>query len=304
MCRYRAAMTPRFGIQLAPDVRAPDGIRALARRADEEGLDLLGMQDHPYAASQLDTFSLLAMVLADTENLRVFPDVACLPVRGPAMLAKAATSLDQLSGGRFEMGLGAGSAWTAIAAMGGPHRSPGQALKALEDSIAIMRAMWGPEARVTVDGTHYSITGLEAGPPPAHSIDIWLGSVGPKALSLTGRLADGWAAPIPQYLPYERWTEAQGIIDDAARRAGRDPGAIARLAQIVGTVTAEPAKDVPLQGDAPIRTDPAGWADVIRRAATMGFDSFIYWPETPDETQLLRWTREVLPAARELLENR
>src|SRR5919197_2979755 len=124
-----------LGISLVPTASGAAETRAIVRRADELGLDLVGIQDHPYQRRFLDTFALLGTLLAETERIRAFPDVANLPLRGPAMLAKQAASLDVLSGGRFELGLGAGSLWEAIAAMGGPDRSPREALEALEEAI-------------------------------------------------------------------------------------------------------------------------------------------------------------------------
>lgn len=300
-----ASSTPttaaRFGIQLTPTAEDLAGLLDLTRLADQEGLDLLGMQDHPYAADQLDAFSLLGTVLAETEQLRVFPDVASLPLRGPAMTAKAAAALDRLSDGRFELGIGAGGFWRAITAMGGPSRTSAEALDALAEAIEIIRALWQPEGRVKVAGAHYTVQGVRAGPAPAHPIGIWIGSIGPKALALTGRLADGWAAPIPHYLNYEKWPEALGIIDTAAREADRDPATITRIAQIVGDITTDPADEVRLEGEEPVRADAQQWAGVIAHLADMGFDSFVYWPETTDSTQLLRWAREVVPATRERL---
>ncbi|MFP3969273.1 LLM class flavin-dependent oxidoreductase [Actinomadura fulvescens] len=294
-------MNLRFGIQLAPDTAALGDLRALARLADSEGLDLLGVQDHPYAPQQVDTFAVIATVLAETTTLRVFPDVASLPLRGPAMLGKQAATLDLLSGGRFELALGAGAYWPAIAAMGGPSRTNPEALKALEEATEIIRAMWRPDGRVKVHGDHYTVDGVKPGPAPAHPIGIWFGSVGPRANALTGRIADGWAAPIPHYLPYEKWREAQDIISTAATEAGRDPAAITRMAQLVGDITDSPAP-VTLEGEIPIRTDAAGWARVLADLATgTGFDTFVYWPENPGETQLRRWAAEVVPATRALL---
>ncbi|MGP4025088.1 LLM class flavin-dependent oxidoreductase [Actinomadura sp. 3N407] len=295
-------MTYRFGIQLNPSAAGLGDVRALARLADRDGLDLLGVQDHPYAADHADTFALIAAVLAETERLRVFPDVASLPLRGPAVVAKQAATLDLLSGGRFELALGAGAFWPAITAMGGPHRTAGQALRALEEAIEIIRAMWRPGETVKVTGEHYTVKGVHAGPAPAHPVGIWIGSVGPQSLALTGRVGDGWAAPIPHYLPYEKWRESQDVITRAAEDAGRDPSAITRIAQLVGDITTAPGT-IRLQGEEPVRTDAEGWARVLAGlAADTGFDTFVYWPETADETQLLRWTREVIPAARALLD--
>ncbi|REE97146.1 LLM class flavin-dependent oxidoreductase [Thermomonospora umbrina] len=295
-------MTPRFGIQVAPVADDLPGVRRLARLADDEGLDLLGVQDHPYAAAHADAFSVMGVLLAETRRLRVFPDVASLPLRGPAMLGKAASALDLLSDGRFELGIGSGGFWQAITAMGVPAKRPAEALAALEEGIEIIRAMWRPGESVKVHGDHYTVNGVHAGPAPAHRVGIWVGSVGPRANALTGRLADGWAAPIPHYLPYEKWREAQDTISRAAVEAGRDPGAVLRMAQLVGEVTTGPATAPRLQGEEPIRTTADEWAKVIAGLATeTGFDTFVYWPETTDETQLLRWSREVVPAARALL---
>ncbi|QXJ25419.1 LLM class flavin-dependent oxidoreductase [Actinomadura graeca] len=297
-------MIYRFGVQLAPGADGLGDVLGLARLADEDGLDLLGVQDHPYASGLADTFAVIGAVLAGTERIRVFPDVACLPLRGPGVLAKQAATLDLLSGGRFELGLGAGGFWTAIAAMGGPHLTASQALVALEEAIAIIRAMWRPGETVKVRGKYHTVDGVHAGPAPAHPVGVWLGSQGPKALALTGRVADGWAAPIARYLPYERLRWAQDVITRAAGDAGRDPAAVTRIAQLVGEITDAP-RPVRLEGAEPVRTDVAGWADVLARlAGETGFDTFVYWPVTTGETQLRRWSREVVPAARALIAKR
>ncbi len=125
-----------FGISLVPNASELDAIRVTVAAADRSGLDLVGIQDHPYQWRFLDTWMLMATLLAETERIRLFADVTNLPLRPPAMLAKQAATLDVLSGGRFELGLGAGNFWDAIAAMGGPRRTPGQAVAALEEAIA------------------------------------------------------------------------------------------------------------------------------------------------------------------------
>ncbi|WP_431897088.1 LLM class flavin-dependent oxidoreductase [Nonomuraea sp. bgisy101] len=294
-------MSYRFGVQLSPSSGDLPGLRELARLADREGLDLLGVQDHPYAGGLVDTFSLIATMLADTTQIRIFPDVASLPLRGPGVIAKAAATLDLLSGGRFELGLGAGGFRQAITAFGGPDRTAGQNQVALEEAVEIIRGLWRAGESVKVSGEHYSMDGVHAGPAPAHPIGIWFGSVGPKALAQTGRVADGWAAPIPHYLPYEKWRASQDIIDGAAAEAGRQPSDMTRIAQLVGHITDAPG-EVVLRGEAPIRATAEQWAEVIAHLATdVGFDSFVYWPEQADATQLTAWARDVVPAARALL---
>ena len=109
----------RFGYFLLP--LAADPLIATAQRAERLGLDYVGIQDHPYQRRFVDTWSLMAMIAASTSTLRIFPDVANLPLRPPAVMAKAAATIDLLSGGRFELGLGAGGFWDAIVAYGGPR---------------------------------------------------------------------------------------------------------------------------------------------------------------------------------------
>src|SRR5699024_4040361 len=151
--RQERAMTGDYGREVAfglfPSPGAdPESQRALWAQvfaADRGGLDYIGIQDHPYQRRHMDTWMLMATVLARTERVRVFPDVANLPLRPPAVLATSAASLDVLSEGRFELGLGAGGFWEAIEAMGGPRRTPREAADALVEAVEIIRLMWSGE---------------------------------------------------------------------------------------------------------------------------------------------------------------
>src|SRR6266571_2057973 len=186
-----------FGISVVPEAAALEEVRAAVGAADRSGLDLVGIQDHPYQRRFLDTLALIGTLLAETRRVRVFPDVANLPLRPPATLAKEAASLDVLSGGRFELGLGAGAFWDAIEAMGGPRRTPAEAVEALEEAIAIIRQAWSQERSVRLDGRHYQVRGYHPGPAPAHGIEIWIGAEG-----ISGGVDDwvdllaGWATEL------------------------------------------------------------------------------------------------------------
>jgi alkanesulfonate monooxygenase SsuD/methylene tetrahydromethanopterin reductase-like flavin-dependent oxidoreductase (luciferase family) len=125
----------QFGVSLAPRIEDLDTIVNVATAADDAGLDLLAIQDHPYVAEFVDAFSLIGHLLSRTTRIRVFPDVANLPLRPLAMLANAAATLDLLSGGRFELGLGGGASMDAVAEMGGPVRARPDALPALAEGI-------------------------------------------------------------------------------------------------------------------------------------------------------------------------
>lgn len=288
--------SPQFGFELKPSVHV-ERHRELAAAAEELGLDLVAVHDHPYAPKMVDTFAVLGDLLARTERLRFFTDVSPLPLRPPAMLAKAAAGLDLLSGGRFDLGLGAGGVWSGITGMGVPELTAGESLDALAEAIPLLRALWRAGEHVRHDGKYYR-TDVTAGPAPAHDIGIWIGSIGRRSLELTGRLADGWAAPIPKYLPYEKWPEANRTIDRAAVAAGREPAEVVRIAQVVGSITDAPG-DLPLYGDAPVRGTPDQWADLFARLMMeQPFSTFVFWPEQHTLDQVQRFATEVVPATR------
>src|SRR3954452_10403686 len=149
-----AATEPLFGIFPTPNAADRDQILEQVLAADRAGLDLVGIQDHPYQRRFMDTWSLIAWLAARTERIRFFPDVANLPLRPPAVMAKAAATIDLLSDGRFELGLGAGAFWEGIGAMGGPVRSGPESVDALEEAIDVIRAMWSDERSARVEGAH------------------------------------------------------------------------------------------------------------------------------------------------------
>jgi alkanesulfonate monooxygenase SsuD/methylene tetrahydromethanopterin reductase-like flavin-dependent oxidoreductase (luciferase family) len=286
-----AGLPVRFGWFLVPEARDPWGLLEEARLAERAGFDLIGIQDHPYQRRYLDTFTLLGALAAATERVGLFPDVANLPLRPPAMLAKAAASLDLLSGGRFELGLGAGAFWDAVTAMGGPRRRSGEAVEALEEAIGLLRDLWSDQRSVRFQGAHYRVAGVKPGPVPAHPIGIWIGGFGPRMLALTGRLADGWVPSSP-YVPPERLPAAQARIDEAAAAAGRDPAAIRRLYNISGRIGS---------GGGGFLDGPAAqWVEQLLPLVTeTGMDTFVLWPSESPASQLERFAAEVAPALRE-----
>jgi alkanesulfonate monooxygenase SsuD/methylene tetrahydromethanopterin reductase-like flavin-dependent oxidoreductase (luciferase family) len=284
-------VTVELGAFVVPDASHPAAVFDQVAAAERGGLELVGIQDHPYNRRQLDTFSLLAFLAARTERVRLFPDVANLPLRQPAMLAKAAATIDVLSGGRFELGLGAGAFWDGIAAFGGPRRSGPESVDALEEAIAILRACWSGERSVTFDGDHYRVDGLKFGPLPAHPIGIWLGAYGPRMMRVVGRLADGWLPSLPR-LPLDELPARVQMIEQAAERAGRDPRSVRRIANVNGVIA-----DGSVTGW--LHGPPAHWvAELGALAADHGFDGFMLWSEGEMVEQIGRFAAEVAPALR------
>jgi alkanesulfonate monooxygenase SsuD/methylene tetrahydromethanopterin reductase-like flavin-dependent oxidoreductase (luciferase family) len=275
-----------FGYFLIPN--AADPLLEVAREIEARGLDWIGIQDHPYQRRFVDTWTLLGAAAAVTTRVGFFPDVANLPLRPPAMMAKAAASLDVLSGGRFELGLGAGNFWDAIAAYGGPRRQPRDALAALEEAISVIRLVWSGERNLRFSGSHYRLAGAHSGPVPVHPIGIWLGVYGPRALQLAGRLADGWLPSLRGDLTV--LAEGSARLDEAASAAGRNPWDIRRVLNVNGQITDGPKLGL-------LRGPVDQWVDELTDLAVgYGFDTFIFWGEGDD--QLSRFAEEVVPAVR------
>lgn len=280
-----------FGIFPTPLADERDAVLEQVLTAERAGLDLIGIQDHPYQRRFLDTWSLIPFLAARTERVRFFPDVANLPLRPPAVMAKAAATIDLLSDGRFELGLGAGAFWEGIGAMGGPVRSPRISVDALEEAIEVIRLMWSGRDSVTFEGEHYALDGLHPGPRPAHDIGIWLGAYGPRMVRMVGRLADGWIPSLPR-MPLEEVLVKQQAIDEAAREAGRDPGAIRRIANVNGVITDGAPADFL---DGPVSLWVERLTSLVR---DYRFDSFVLWPKRDAVQQIERFAEEVIPAVR------
>lgn len=276
----------KFGYFLIPDASLP--LLTIAQEVERLGLDYIAMQDHPYQRRFVDTWTLLSMIAARTSRIGLFTDVANLPLRPPAVLAKAAASIDILSQGRFDLGLGAGGFWDAIEAYGGPRRNPGAALQALAEAIEVIRKIWSGERNLRFEGQHYRLRGAHSGPVPAHPIGIWLGVYGPRAIKLAGQMADGW---VPSFRgDLQAIANMSRQLDDAAVDAGRDPGSIRRILNVNGVI-AESGSHGTFQG--PV----SQWVDELTDLAiTYRFDTFIFWAEGED--QLPKFAEEVIPAVR------
>jgi alkanesulfonate monooxygenase SsuD/methylene tetrahydromethanopterin reductase-like flavin-dependent oxidoreductase (luciferase family) len=201
------------------------------------------------------------------------------------MLAKAAASLDVLSGGRVELGLGAGAFWDAIEAMGGPRRTPGESVDALEEAIEVLRGWFGGERGLRLDGEHYRLAGAQPGPAPAHPIELWIGAYKPRMLRLTGRLGDGWL-PSAGYLDLADAHDGHRVIDEAAKRADRDPAEVRRVL------------------NTSVEGSSSGWADQLARQATdYRFDTLLVSVPAEDPVSFIRRLgEEVAPLARERAE--
>ena len=282
----------QFGIFPSPDAARAELVLELSEAADVAGLDLVTIQDHPYQAKHLDTWTLLSFLAARTTSVRLAPNVANLPLRPPVVLARSVATLDRLSGGRVELGLGTGAFFDAIVAAGGTRLTPGESIESLTEAMEVIRAVWAGEGAPTVrvEGKHHRIVGLHPGPAPAHPVEIWLGAYKPRMLRLTGRSAEGWL-PSMGYAAPDSLRDLNQTIDDAAAKAGRDPAAIRRLYNVHGRFGS---------GGGMLQGSPREWAEQLAELTlTEGMSTYILAVKSLDQVE--RFAHEVAPAVRELV---
>jgi alkanesulfonate monooxygenase SsuD/methylene tetrahydromethanopterin reductase-like flavin-dependent oxidoreductase (luciferase family) len=284
----------RFGSFIEPVNTAPAEVVALAQVSEQSGLDLVTFQDHPYQTAYLDTWTLLSYVAARTERVHLSGNVLNLPLRPPAMLARAAASLDLLSGGRFELGIGAGSFWDAIEAMGGRRLAPSEAVDAMSEAIDVMRALWEVDRRerMKFEGDYYRVVGARRGPRPAHPIPIWLGALKPRMLRLIGAKADGWLPSLPYLKSVTALADSNTIIDESAIEHGRAPSEVRRLINISGEFASGTGGF--------LIGPPSQWVEQLAELTLRyGISTFVLMGD--DASTIARYGQEVAPAVRDLI---
>src|SRR6266571_1670628 len=289
---------PVFGLSITPYGSNLENIFKLAKTADDLGLDIIGIQDHPYNGSFFDTWTLISTLAASTRRIRYFPDVSDLPMRPPAILAKTAATLDIITKGRIELGLGTGAFWDAIQSWGGSRRTPGEAVEAYEEALQVIRLIWNygkARSRVSFPGKFYRLENAQAGPSPYHNVSIWSGAVGPRMMNVIGRLTDGWVVPLSTNMSGEEIRIRQNMIDESARKNGRSPQSIRRIAQLVGVIEekqgTENSEKKPffLHEKRPFVGPVSQWVDWLATSyKNLELDTFIFWPasEGEEESQL------------------
>src|SRR3984957_839284 len=289
-----------FGLGLEAGVHQVSEMLGHARFADDAGLDLFSVGDHPYFAERLDAYAALGFVLGATTNITGAVIMTSLLSRPAPVLARTLTGLSTISDGRFILGIGAGGMWEEIVALGLPRLSPGARIRALEEAIILVRALSGGGEPVTFAGEFCQVTELTPSAVPAPP--IWVGALGPKNLAAAGRQADGW---IPGHLADWRSTlvaESRPIVDEAAASVGRDPADVETIYNVSGLVTRDPLPKTRDHEGRWIGGVGTRWVDelsfaVLERSAA----AFIYLLEPGaviSDTTLDLWAHEVVPAVR------
>ena len=221
-----------FGIIHGFQAFDPDDLVGEARHAESLGFDLFGVPDHLHGAHPtLEPWTALTWVAAATERIEVLSNVLGLPYRAPAVTAKMAETLDRLSGGRLVLGLGVGGYDAEFAAFGLAERTPGQKVSALGEAVRIIRGVWA-EPDFSFEGEHFHVREARVEPKPAHPVPIWLGAYGPRALRVTGALADGWVPSLGR-IDLDQAVAMRAAVRAAAEDAGRHPDQVTCAVNLV-----------------------------------------------------------------------
>lgn len=290
-----------FGFGAHSDIAGIPALSRMVRQADDDGLDLFSLSDHPYLGSRVDAYASLGFLLGGTRRIAGFANVTNLPLRPAPLLARTVTSLSALSGGRVVLGVGAGGRWDRISEMGVPRLSPADAVTAFEEAIVLIRRLSGGGPPETFQGWFLSVDAVEPSPVPAPP--IWTGSVGPRSLAATGRVADGWIPGHAADWLSPRYLSSRPIIDEAARAADRDPRSVRTVFNFPGRITDRP---LPATRDASgrwIGGSAGQWVEELTGAVlehdASGFMLFSPEGGAPDEMSLKRWANDIVPAVRE-----
>ncbi len=283
----------RFGYCLIPDASNPRQALSLARQAEKLAFDYVAVPDYPDNPTYHEAWTLLTAIGMSTSYITLFPILAELPLRSPLMLAKAAASLDRLTGGRVEVGINASASSRPLSSVNGSQPTTDD-LQRLEEAVQVLRNMWSSERSVSFAGKFYQLDGLRPGPAPAHRMGVWLAGNEPEVVSLAARLADGWlAAPYPEVELDELRTLSKQL-DDAAEAAGRSPSEIQRIWRISASFK---------NGELPFKGNPKTWVESLAELAVeTGFDTFLVVEGEGAESQLERFATDIMPHTRSLVE--
>ena len=275
---------PTLGIKLAPQNCTIADLRAVWRIADEAGFDHLWAFDHfapIFSDVEGDVFegmTLLAAMAEATSRVRIGLMVTGTTYRHPGVLAKMATTIDHLSGGRLEFGIGASGAEVEHTMLGIPFGPPAERGRRLGEALTVCRKLW-TEERTSFDGRFYELTDAVANPKPLQKPypPIWIGGSGEQlTLRVVAEHADVW--------------NAIGPVDELVRKAS----VLARHCEDIGRDPAEIRRSVQPRFDA---SDPAAMVDQLHAYCEAGFtENIVYVPPGGDPVRAAEIAAErVLP---------
>jgi alkanesulfonate monooxygenase SsuD/methylene tetrahydromethanopterin reductase-like flavin-dependent oxidoreductase (luciferase family) len=222
----------QFGVHIGAQNASVEELRTLWKYLDANGADWISLWDHLYEAPpaggtqpHFEAFSMLGALAVDTSHVRLGCLVFCSQYRNVGVLMKGAISVDHLSGGRFELGMGSGWHDQEAQAFGIDFPSQGERFKVLEGQMQAVNK-WRAGERVTQSTPGVELRDASMVPGPMGKMPLWIGGLGPKqTLRMAGAYADGWNAA---YASPAQYKELNGILDDWCEKAERAPSAVER----------------------------------------------------------------------------
>ena len=229
-------MAPTFGVHTGPANTTVSELRDLWRRIEELPFDWISVWDHFYAADGTSTNCLEAVaahtaLALTTERVRCGSLVYCAGYRHPGVLANAISAIDHLSGGRTDVGVGAGWLGDEYRAYGIPFPSAGRRLDLMEEYVRCLRGLLREESFSFFSGEHFTLTDAVVDPRPLQpELPIWIGGGGEqRTLRIVADLADGWNVP---FISSDDYAHKCGVLDQHCQSVGRDPAAIRRSVNV------------------------------------------------------------------------
>lgn len=294
-----------FGFGAHPNVDEGEELLALTQGADRMGLDIFSLSDHPYLGDRIDAYAALGFILGRTEGLTGLVNVTNLPTRPAPILARTVTSLAALSAGRVVLGMGAGGLWDRIADMGVGRLGAWDAVAAFEEGITLVKQLGGGGPPVTFDGSHYRVRGIDPAPTPTPP--VWTGSVGPRSLAVTGRVADGWIPGHAADWLSRRYRQSRPIVDAAAEAVGRDPREVRTVFNLPGRITARPLPRTRDRENRWVGGSVDQWIAELTAGVkdhdASGFLLFSTSGGMPDAASLRIWGEQIAPAVRDAIQS-
>jgi F420-dependent oxidoreductase-like protein len=306
-----------LGVHIGQQNLPMSELRALWRRLDDAGVDWISVWDHLYEAppaggtvDHFEAVATLGALAADTRQARLGCLVFCVAYRNPGLLAKVAMTIDHISEGRFELGLGAGWHQEEAEAYGYNFPGPGRRLDMLEEAVPLIRSLL-TQPRTTHTGEYFRTESASCLPAPVQSrLPIWVGGTGERrTLRIAARYADGWNAA---YVSADRYRHLLAVLDDHCQSFGRDPATIRRTVNVIFALSKDgtSALDVvaqqgwgaraPAVSDGAISGTPESAAEQIQRYIDAGAQGVNVALRAPWDDAVLDQYLEQLPLLRKL----
>jgi alkanesulfonate monooxygenase SsuD/methylene tetrahydromethanopterin reductase-like flavin-dependent oxidoreductase (luciferase family) len=223
-----------FGIHVGQQNISIDELRRLWTFADDNGFGWLSVWDHFYCATSdqdphYEAVALLGALAAETRNLRFGCMVFAAPFRNLGLLMKSMVTVDHLSGGRLEFGMGAGWHEPEFRAFHFDLLPVKQRLDRLEEAMRVLRSFLDNEV-IEHHGTYFDFTNAYMNPRPLGKLPLWIGGLGEQRTArMAAKYADGWNIP---YVGPGAYQHKCAVLDEWCAKEGRDPSAVARATQL------------------------------------------------------------------------